>query len=424
MRPSVSGIHRGLLVVVTTLLLAACGKSAPPAPPAAPPPPEVTVETIRPQTLTLTQELAGRTSAFLAAEVRPQVGGLVKQRLFTEGSRVKAGQPLYQLDDAIPRADQASARATLLRAQATLNSARLTAARSAELLKVDAISKQDDENAVAALHQAEADVASAQATLARGSVVLSFATITSPITGRIGKSSVTQGALVTANQADALATVQQLDPVYVDVTQTSAELLELRKQLAAGKLEPARDHPVAIVLEDGTRHAHDGKLTFADVTVDPTTGSFLLRIVVPNPQSVLLPGMYVRAVVGSGVRPNALLVSQKGVARDPKGSTSVMVVEDGKVAVRPIVVSRTIADKWLVEDGLRAGDKVIIEGLQKIKPGIPVRLAEAPAAPAATVPANGGTPAARASPPAAPTGNPPAQTAPPPAKATNGPAKS
>jgi membrane fusion protein, multidrug efflux system len=363
--------------VVIAATLAACTQK-PPAAPAPPPPAEVGVVTLQSQTVTLTRELPGRTSPYLVAEVRPQVGGIIKRRLFTEGSRVKAGQPLYQLDDAIPRADQATAQATLLRAQASLNSARLNAARSAELAKIDAVSRQDNENAIAALRQAEADIASAQAAVARGNVVLGYAQITSPITGRIGKSSVTQGALVTANQAEALATVQQLDPIYVDVTQSSAELLALRKQLAAGRLEEARDLPVTILLEDGSRYAEQGKLTFADVTVDPGTGSFLLRVVVPNPNDILLPGMYARAVVGSGVRQDALLVPQRGIARDPRGDTSAMVLgTDGKVQQRPVKVSRAIGDQWLVEDGLASGDQVIVEGLQKIRPGMPARAAAA-----------------------------------------------
>jgi len=342
--------------LVVSVLLAACDKSVPP-PPAAPPAMEVSVVTLQPQTVTLTRELPGRTSPYLVAEVRPQVGGIVKARLFTEGSRVKAGQPLYQLDDAIPRADQETAKAALVRAQAALNSARPKAERWAELAKTGNVSKQDNENTIAALRQAEADVVAAQAVLDRGNVILAHARITSPITGRIGKSSVTQGALVTANQADALATVQQLDPIYVDVTRSSAELLELRRQIAAGRLEQGTNLPVTILLEDGSRYEHEGKLTFTDVTVDPGTGSFMVRVVVPNPDDILLPGMYVRAAVSSGVRQDALLVPQQGIARDPKGNTTAMIVgEDGKVAVRPVTVSRTIGDKWLVDNGLRAGD--------------------------------------------------------------------
>ncbi len=344
---------------------------------------QVTVVTLKPKAVTLTRELPGRTSAFLVAEVRPQVDGIVKQRLYTEGSVVKAGQPLYQLDDAAYRADHASAEAALARARATLGTARVNAKRSAELVAINAVSRQEDENATAALKQAEADVAAAEAAVARSSVTLGYARITAPIGGRIGKSSVTQGALVTANQQAPLATVQQLDPIFVDLTQSSAELLALRQSLRKGGVESAADLPVTILLEDGTRHAHDGKLEFVDVTVDPTTGSYLLRVVVPNPDHVLLPGMYVRAVVGRAVRQDALLVPQRGVARDPKGHTTAMLVNmEGKVEARAIEVSQAVGDQWLVEGGLVAGDRVIVAGLQKIRPGAPVVATEDGAAPA------------------------------------------
>jgi membrane fusion protein (multidrug efflux system) len=381
------------LIAAAAVALSGCGQSAPPPPQSPPPAAEVTVVTLHPQTVTLTRELPGRTSAFLVAEVRPQIGGIVKARLFKEGARVTAGQPLYQLDDSIPRADLETAKAALARAQAALASARPKATRFAELAKAGMVSKQDNEAATAALRQAEADVASAQATLDRGSVVLAHARITAPLTGRIGKSAVNQGALVTADQDAALATIQQLDPIYVDVTQSSAELLALRRQVAAGHLDRARDLPVTIVLEDGTRYGHEGRLTFTAVTVDPGTGSYLLRIVVPNPEDLLLPGMYVRAVVGSGVRENALLVPQQGIARDPRGGTSAMIVgEDGKVALRPVKVTHAVGDKWLVDDGLAAGDRVIVEGLQKIRPGVPVNATEAGPA-ASAVPAAAGSPA-------------------------------
>lgn len=348
---------------------------------------QVTVVTLKPKAVTLTRELPGRTSAFLVAEVRPQVDGIVKQRLYTEGSVVKAGQPLYQLDDAAYRADHASAEAALARARATLGTARVNAKRSAELVAINAVSRQEDENATAALKQAEADVAAAEAAVARSSVTLGYARITAPIGGRIGKSSVTQGALVTANQQSPLATVQQLDPIFVDLTQSSAELLALRQSLRKGGVESAADLPVTILLEDGTRHAHDGKLEFVDVTVDPTTGSYLLRVVVPNPDHVLLPGMYVRAVVGRAVRQDALLVPQRGVARDPKGHTTAMLVNmEGKVEARAIEVSQAVGDQWLVEGGLVAGDRVIVAGLQKIRPGAPVVATEDGAAPAPAPP--------------------------------------
>lgn len=363
-------------------VLAACGsKDAAPQGPGAVP---VTVVTLAPETVTLTRELPGRATPYLVAEVRPQVNGIIEKRLFTEGGLVEAGQPLYQIDDATYRASYASAEAVLARARANLNSAQLMARRSEGLVAINAVSQQDHENAMAALKVAEADVAAAEAALQSARVTLGYARITAPISGRIGKSSVTAGALVTANQLAPLATVQQLDPIYVDLTQSSAELLELRKALAAGTLEGSRDLPVTILLEDGSKYAHEGKLAFSEVTVDPTTGSYGLRVVVPNPEGVLLPGVYVRALIGSGVRQDALLAPQQGIARDPKGHTTAMVVgADGKVEARAVEVSRTIGDKWLVEGGLVAGDKVIVEGLQKVRPGAPVQATEAGAPPAA-----------------------------------------
>jgi membrane fusion protein (multidrug efflux system) len=364
------------VLAVAGLALSACGGgAAPQGQPAQP----VTVVTLKAEPVTLTRELPARTNAYLIAEVRPQVSGIVTKRLFVEGGTVKAGQPLYQIDDATYQAENASASAALARAEATLNSARLNAARSAELAKVDAVSQQDHENATAALLQAEADVKLAQASVRSSAIQLDYARITSPISGRIGKSSVTQGALVTANQAEALATVQQLDPVYVDATASSTELLALRRELAAGTLTSAvRTVPVSIVLEDGSTYRHGGKLAFTDVTVDPTTGTFLLRVLVPNPEQLLLPGMYVRAVFSIGVREKGVLVPQQGIARDPKGQTTAMVVgKDGKAEMRPVTVSRTVGDKWLVDEGLSAGDRVIVEGLQKIRPGSPVQATEA-----------------------------------------------
>ena len=359
-------------------LLAACSgqKDGAPPPGAGMPPAEVGVVTLTPQTVTLARELPGRTTPFLVAEVRPQATGIVKERLFVEGALVKAGQPLYQLDDAVYRADVASARAALARTEATLNTATLNARRSDELVKIEAVSKQDNENSQAARQQAQADVAAARATLDRTEINLAYAKIASPIPGRIGKSSVTPGALVTANQETSLAIVQQLDPMYVDVTQSSSELLALRKQLAAGRLKAA-DLPAEIVLEDGTRHAHKGRLAFSETTVDPATGSYTLRIVVPNPDQVLLPGIYIRAVVGSGTRENAILAPQRAITRDPKGNAFAMVLDaESKVQMRPVKVSSTVGDQWLVEEGLAAGERVIVEGLQKVRPGMPAKVAE------------------------------------------------
>ncbi|MBD9369994.1 efflux RND transporter periplasmic adaptor subunit [Xanthomonas sp. XNM01] len=369
------------LSVAIALAVAACGGEQ--APPEAGPG-QVTVVTLKAEQIGLTRELPGRANAFLVAEVRPQVNGIVAKRLFTEGGYVTAGQPLYQLDDAAYRAQANSARAQLGRAEATAEASRTSAVRIAELAKVDAVSVQDNENAIAARKQAEADVGAARASLDAANVTLGYARITAPISGRIGKSTVTQGALVNAGQAEALATIQQLDPIYVDISQSAGELLQLRRDLAAGRLQDNQTLPVTILLEDGSEFAHKGTLEFSEVSVDPSTGSYGLRVRVDNPEQILMPGMYVRAVVGSGVRNEGLLVPMQGIARDPKGDTSAMVVgEDGTVQVRPVKVSRAIGDRWLVEDGLKPGDRVIVEGLQKIGPGMPVeateRGAEAPA---------------------------------------------
>ena len=361
--------------------------------------PEVTVVRLKAAPVTLTHELPGRTSAFLVAEVRPQVTGIVKRRLFTEGAIVKAGDVLYELDDAVYRAQYNSAKAALAKAQATQEAARSAARRSAELVKIDAVSAQDNDNAVAAMRQSEADVGAAEAALASAEVNLGYARITAPISGRIGVSSVTPGALVTANQATSLATVQQLDPIYVDVSQSSSDWLRLKQAIDAGTVKSEGAGTAAgILLEDGTRYAHDGKLQFADVTVDPTTGSFLLRVVVPNPKNTLMPGMYVRAVLAEGVRDNGILAPQRGITRDQRGNASALVVNgEGKVEPRVVHVSRTIGDDWLVDDGLKAGDQVIVEGLQKIQPGMPVHAVEAGAAAAAAGAPSGAGAAASAS---------------------------
>lgn len=362
-------------LLLAVVLLAACGEKQPAMQGHTP---QVTVVTLGTQPVTLTRQLPGRTSPFKVAEVRPQVDGIVKDQLFKEGGLVEAGGALYQLDDARYQADYDSAKAALERAQATLNVSKLQAERTQELVKSGAVSKQDNDSAIAALQQAKADVASAKAAVQRAGVMLDFARISAPISGRIGISSVTQGALVTTNQAAPLATIQQLDPIYVDLTQSVSELLNLRKALAAGTMQETDDLPVTILLEDGTPYPHAGKLAFSEVSVDPTTGSVRLRVVVPNPDNLLLPGMYVRASVGSGQRENAVLVPQQGIARDPKGNTTAMVVGEGNtVEVRPVQVSQTVGANWLVESGLKAGDRVIVEGLQKIRPGIVVNPGEA-----------------------------------------------
>lgn len=397
-----------ILLFALAGFIAACGPAPAPSPmgPAA-----VTVVTLQEQPVTLTRQLPGRTRAFLIAEVRPQVNGIVKEQLFVEGSLVEAGQPLYQLDDATYRADHNSAKASLARAEASLEVARLNAARAEELIGSNAISKQDRENAVAALHQAEADVRVAEAAVASSAVILGYARITAPISGRIGKSSVTRGALVTANQDAPLATVQQFDPIYVDLTQSSSELLQLRTELESGAVTRADDIPVTILLENGARYARTGTLAFADVTVEPSTGSFSLRVLVPNPDHLLMPGMYVRAVVSPAVLERGLLVPQQGITRDPKGNATAMVVgADGKVEQRAVEVNRTIGSQWLVDSGLEAGDRVIVSGLQKIGPGMPVETTEAEAEPAAVGPGEAPPDTAAADEPAPPDDDVPAES--------------
>ncbi|WP_374472998.1 efflux RND transporter periplasmic adaptor subunit [Arenimonas sp.] len=360
-------------------LLAACGGEA--APPAMPTP-EVTVVTLKAQPVPLTRELAGRTVPFLVAEVRPQATGIVKKRLFEEGSLVKAGEVLYQLDDASYRAARDAAAANLARAKASATSARLAAERSTELVAAKLVSQQDHERTIAAAAEAQADVAAYQAALQSAEVNLGYTRIVAPISGRAGKSSVTQGALVTANQEAPLVTVQQLDPIYVDLAQSSSELLQLRRDMEAGKVEAADGVAAKILLEDGTPYAEPGRLEFTDVTVDPSTGSYALRVSVPNPGNLLLPGMYVRALVELGTRPDGVLAPQQGISRDPKGNATAMVVTpEGKVEARVVQASRTIGDQWLVDAGLAAGDRVIIEGLQKVQPGGNAKAVEAGAVP-------------------------------------------
>jgi membrane fusion protein, multidrug efflux system len=362
-----------LPVLSALFLVAACGSDAPPP---APPPPEVGVVTLASSTVSDVRNLPGRTSAFVIAEVRPQVTGIIQKRLFEEGSEVKAGQPLYQLDDSIYRAEVASRRAAVAKAKASLEAARLTAKRTAELARIDAVSAQENETAEATLQQATADVASAEAALRSAEVNLSYARITSPISGRTGKSNFTQGALVTANQDMPLTTVQQLDPIYVDLQQSSSELLRLRQDFGGSNLNESA--PVVIMLENGVRYQHPGELKFAGVSVDPETGSFGLRAVVPNPERILLPGMFVRAVLERGERSDAVLAPQRAITRDPKGNGLALVVNaDNKVEQRVVQTARTIGDKWLIDNGLQAGERVVVEGVQKVQPGMTVNPIEA-----------------------------------------------
>lgn len=361
-------------------LLSGCGAGGPPgnAPSDAP---EVVVVALNAEALTQSRDLAGRVSPSKLAEVRPQVGGLVRELLFEEGSTVEAGQPLYRLDDAVYRAELSAARAGVARAEAALATARRNAARGEKLIERRAISQQDYDNLISARQQAEADRLAARAELERAEVTLERATLKAPIDGRVGRSTVTAGALVTAGQGEPLAVIQQLDPVYVEVSQSSSEFLSLRRELAAGSLSADGDLPVPIRLEDGSAHAQTGSLAFAEASVDPATGSYTLRVVVPNPDSLLLPGMYVRAEVGRGVRENALRVPQRAIQRDARGASFALVVGEGDTVERRVVeLGAAYGDAWLVESGLVAGERVIVEGLQKARPGSPVRVAPSAAA--------------------------------------------
>lgn len=363
---------------------AGCDRPSEAAPQAqvAPPPPEVGVYVVKPEAITLTAELPGRTAPFGIAEVRPQVNGLIEKRLFTEGADVRAGVPLYQIDAAPYEAALDAAKAALARSEANLTAARLRAERYRGLVAIDAVSKQEFDDAEAARQQAEASVASDKAAIRKAQIDLGYTRVNAPIAGRVGRSAVTAGALVTANQAQALATVQQLDPIYVDVAQSSAELLRLRRELAAGRLKSDRpgEARVRLRLEDGTEYSQTGRLQFSEVSVDESTGAVTLRAVFPNPRRELLPGMYVRAVIGEGVRENGLLVPQQGVSRNPKGEATALVLgPDNKVEMRTIEAPRAIGDRWLVTAGLAAGDRVIVDGIQKVRPGGVARAAAAPA---------------------------------------------
>lgn len=384
------------IALMSAFLLAACSgekQGVTGAVAAAPPPaPTVTVLTVKSESVPLIAELPGRTSPYLIAELRPQVTGIIQQRQFNEGSVVEAGQMLYRIDPATYKAAYDSARANLARAEANVHAARLKAERYAGLVQIEAVSKQANDDASAALKQAQADVAAAKAAVDKAKIDLDFTRVKSPISGRIGRSAVTPGALVTANQAQALATVQQLDPIYVDLTQSSVEMLRLRRDLEAGKLQRAGGQtvPVMLVLEDGSEYAAEGRLAFSEVSVDPSTGSVTLRAVFPNPQGELLPGMYVRARLAQGVRSDAILVPHAALSRDPRGNAVLMVVNaEGKVEARTVKAAQSLGDKWVISDGLAAGERVIVEGLQRARPGTVVQAQEAGAAVAAATVATG-----------------------------------
>jgi membrane fusion protein (multidrug efflux system) len=407
-------------VLLGTLLGNGCQSQAPPPPP---PVPEVATVTVQTQRVLLTNELPGRTSPYRVAEIRPQVSGIIQKRLFEEGADVKAGDVLYQIDPAHFQAayDQAAANlavvrkapdrgraalqasiAGVTRQRATLDLARTNVERFEELFKDRAVSASQRDQAVtdvevaeAALRAAEAQVASdrealaaaeaaipqAEAALETARINLGYTRVTAPISGRIGKSNVTDGALVAAYQALALASIQQIDPIYVDVPQSTTEMLHLKERSEKGRIRTGGEaqRKAKVLLEDGTVYPVEGTLQFRDLTVDPTTGSVILRMVFPNPKSILLPGMYVRAVVQEGIAAQAILVPQQGVTRDPKGNPIALIVDDaGKVQQRMLTLDRAIGDKWLVSSGLATGDRLIVEGLQRVRPGASVRVVPFP----------------------------------------------
>jgi len=340
--------------------------------------PEVGVVTVKAAPLQITTELPGRTTAYRIAEVRPQVSGIILKRNFTEGSDVEAGVSLYQIDPATYQAAYDSAKGDLAKAQAAANIAQMTLNRYKKLLGTRYISQQDYDTAQADAQQANASVIAAKAAVENARINLAYTKVTSPISGRTGTSTVTEGALVQNGQTTALTTVQQLDPIYVDVTQSSNDFLRLKQEMANGSLKQDNGKAkVELVTNDGMKYDQSGTLEFSGVTVDQTTGSITLRAVFPNPDHTLLPGMFVRAKLEEGVNPNALLVPQQGVTRTPRGDATAMVVGEGdKVEIRNITATQAIGDKWLVTDGLKSGDRVIIEGLQKVKPGVQVKAQE------------------------------------------------
>lgn len=374
--PKANAFHPLAVAAALALALAGCQEKAKtggaPAGPV-----EVGVATIEPQPITVTTELPGRTAAYRIAEIRPQVNGIVLKRFFREGSDVKAGEQLYQIDPATYEASLASAQADVQKAEANLQAARNKAARYGDLARNSVVSKQDLDDVTATLKQNEALVASAKAAEHLARINLDYTRVFAPISGRIGKSSITEGALVTANQTTALATIQQLDPLYVDVTQSASQLMQLRSDLSSGRIRPAEPGKIPVSLFLNTTDAaygQRGELQFSDVTVDSGTSSVQLRAVFPNPKLDLLPGLFVRARIEQGVAQGAIAVPQGAVSRGPDGTAQIWVVGDGdKVALRPITVDRAVGNSWLVSDGLATGDRVVVEGLQKMKPGATVK---------------------------------------------------
>lgn len=360
-------------IIVSAALLAGCNDQGETQ--AHPAEPQVIVHVVEKAPLAVTTELPGRTTAFRIAEVRPQVSGIVLKRNFTEGSDIEAGQSLYQIDPATYQADYDSAKGELAKSEAAAAIAHLTVKRYVPLVGTKYISQQEYDQAIADARQADASVIAAKAAVEGARINLAYTKVTSPISGRIGKSNVTEGALVTNGQATELATVQQLDPIYVDVTQSSNDFMRLKQSVEQGSLhKDSTSSTVELVMENCQSYPLKGSLQFSDVTVDESTGSITLRAVFPNPEHTLLPGMFVRARIDEGVQPNAILVPQQGVTRTPRGDATVMVVNDkSQVESRAVVAAQAIGDKWLISEGLQPGDKVIVSGLQKARPGVQVK---------------------------------------------------
>ncbi|MTI62858.1 efflux RND transporter periplasmic adaptor subunit [Methylophaga sp.] len=339
------------------------------------PPAAVNVVTLQPQTVTLTSSLPARTVAFRKADVRPQVSGIIENRLFEEGSQIEAGQQLYQIDPALYEAELANTKAQLARAEAALKTAKARENRYQNLLDDNAISRQEYDDALATYQQALAEIQVRRAAVTTAETNLDYTQVNAPISGRIGKSNVTEGALVTAQQAEVLATIHQLDPMYIDIAQPSRALLDLRKKIIDREINQQSAPTVTLTLEDGSRYPHKGKLQFAEVDVDPSTGDVVLRAIMPNPDQLLLPGMFVRAEITEGEVSNAILAPQKGISFNREGDATALVVNgNNQVESRQLEIGRAIGENWLVKSGLNAGDKMIVAGLQKVAPGAKVTI--------------------------------------------------
>lgn len=366
-----------LFLLVTSIFMTACSQQDNSAQAAGErPDPQAGFITVEEKPFTLINELPGRTAPYQVAEVRPQVTGIIKKRLYDEGETVEAGQALYQLDDKLHQASLDSAKADLANGEASLESARLKDDRYKKLVKTSAVSQQQVDEARAALNTSKARVAAAKAKVETAKINLDYTTIKAPISGRIGRSTVTAGALVTANQANSLVTIRQLDPIYVDLTQSYDDLQNLRSAMASGKLETVGDERAAIKLaqQNGKIYPHDGTLQFSEYAVDESTGSVTLRALFPNPDDTLLPGMFVRARLPQGERDNAILVPQKGISREPNGQATALIInDDSKVEKRKVTPAKAVGNRWLISNGLQGGDRLIVDGLQKIRPGATVK---------------------------------------------------